>query len=237
MNTRKIFGIGVLLVVIAGMGAGALYYFRKGQAVAPVAVATKGPKDDTSLEDMIHPKPDCGLDEVKRTISSKLRLNLPMSFYNRITADDISAKRKVAEDKCQQDNPGPVSNGNCFSPEARGPDSDCSDPVTHYTTRTCIDRQNACLKSQQEASDAKDHCISDAYKTISDETDTAFTFAMFDFNNIRMESKNPTTGAVSCAATIHAHLPNGMGDADADITYLVEQTTEKHLYVTVNPFE
>jgi len=61
----------------------------------------------------------------------------------------------------------------------------------------------------------------------------AFAGASYSLDVIRLKSRDATTGAVSCAADLHAVLPEGTGSAKEPITYEVEQTSDGKLYVTV----
>ena len=55
--------------------------------------------------------------------------------------------------------------------------------------------------------------------------------AVFTLNTIRTESKDPNTKAITCTANLNVKV--GDGNAQREINYKVEITTDKKLYATV----
>ncbi|HEV2563423.1 MAG TPA: hypothetical protein VGT78_14905 [Rhizomicrobium sp.] len=73
---------------------------------------------------------------------------------------------------------------------------------------------------------------SEFYKWYNDIVATA----SYSLKTIRMEDRNATTGAVTCAAKLGADIPN-YGGAEEDIEYKVEKTTDGNLYVTIQDLQ
>lgn len=47
----------------------------------------------------------------------------------------------------------------------------------------------------------------------------------------RLESKDGTTGAVTCNATLHVDLPNSLGSAEEELSYKLEKMEDGGLHI------
>jgi len=143
-------------------------------------------------------------------------------------SDDINKTRKDAEEwlKCSADS-GKQAEKSYYAGQA----------AREQIKRECVQLADMAYKKYEacdkQAKAETDKTIDKMEKEKPIPPDLA-SGAAYSIKTIRMTGKNETTGAISCAADLHAVLPDGNG-AKEPITYLIEKTLDTgELYVTVH---
>lgn len=69
------------------------------------------------------------------------------------------------------------------------------------------------------------------FEAIMQKWEEAHKYASYQISDIRMQTKNETTRAILCKATVTAKVENS--SANAPITYMVEVTADKNYYLSI----
>ena len=91
----------------------------------------------------------------------------------------------------------------------------------------CQAKVAICDQSDEAAKAAGKAC----YDNADAKADQAGQRATYSIKNIRLEGRDPTTGAVTCNATLHADLADNFGSGEEEVSYKIEKMEDGGLHI------
>jgi hypothetical protein len=172
---------------------------------------------------------DCGSDAAKRLAMKVVKENPPSTLLvGSVRFDALSRERTLCDDAFDTTKSSIKS---CYD-AADGATADwpnlahlCLGDAEHE--RECQAKVAACDQSDQTASSAKQAC----YDNIDTKSEAARHQATYSIKNIRLEGRDPTTGAIMCNVTLHADLANNFGSGEEEISYKLEKMEDGGIHI------
>jgi hypothetical protein len=176
---------------------------------------------------------DCGADYAKQLAAQVASKNPPEQLLAKAAGENFSmmsnqafrAKEKACDDAWEAAKSAKqVCDATAgVSVDGQGQGS-CNTPG-------CGQAADACFATYEKAQSDHGACAAEVQDDFDKAVKETKAGAVYTLQNVRLESRDATTGAVVCNSTIHADLPQNLGSAEEEVSYRLEKMEDGGVHI------
>ena len=227
MNSHKVvqFGLGLLAMACSPI--------QNAIAVTPINTQTVAVSNAAlQLADFLGSDLDCGGSDEVGTVKQISRENtspyqFSMLYYGSDEFQSLDTQLKeVRENITKGRIPSTSEDQSAYTQQLYSSDGRSAEEKAAQLKKSLEEKYNVPEMERLETE------LQSRQQAMGDKFQEDFKNAAFELSAIRMKSKDSDTGAITCAAILKVNVP-GWGSSQKDISYLVENTSDGQIYVTV----